>query len=380
MYKHHGRNPRVIGHLLFDDGARWELLRRIDRDRDHRFELLASIQDLQEFEFLCDECSLFHTALPQSSNTDLLRRKCYSMVTMNCMYFIENFNFGIVHILGRLFRASQSHPERQRLLRDYLSTLFIVEKGSASLSKRQPTAIDFRIVCNPSDGNIYIRKQEWLAVFCPQRQCGDKEKRAKFQFPDAFGLLHFWDVCCHLSWSMLRRRYAKELDSIERSLAHAKLLNVLPAASLLDPSSTVVMNNNGTWANFPLWECESCPSEYRIDFGMIAIEQGTERGPERILGACMTKWMCLGDGRARDGLWSKHLNALNQWALYSPSLRVTKPETSKPDFPHGSVFSAFEGHSDVSKYIPVWTTELEQVWKSYTSSGRACSKDNLVSG
>lgn len=373
LYRHLGKHPRVVGRLFFDDGARWELLRRIDRDRDQKFESILSIRDLQEFEFLCDECSMFHPALPQNTRADQLRRKCYSMVSMNCMYFIDNFNFGIVHILGRLFRASKDNPDRQQLLRDYLSTIFIVEKGSTNLSKSQPTVIDFRIVCNPSDGNIYIRKQEWLAVSCPQQHCDSKERRARFQFPDAFGLLHFWDVCCHLSWSMLRRRYTKELDSVERSLAHAKLLNTLPSADIMDSGSTAMLNKDNTWANFPLYECESCPSEYRIDFGMIATERDTRKERERILFACMTKWMCLGDGKSRDGLWSKHLNSLNQWAWYSPSTRIAKSGTSKPEFPRGSVFKAFEGHSEVSKYTPTWTTELEQVWKSSTIGGVAHS-------
>ena len=337
LYNNVGRTANVLGALLFHHEAKRAVLQRLDEEADMKWQLGATFTEALIY---CDDCSKVHSILPTppirpswnecelSVNSNRIYPRLNGRVCgrNNKTFLHDEFSFSCVQFLVNLKRARQ-----QSLVAHYANALKTQKRGG---SISYPTALDFRVVVG-QDANVYIRRQEWLSF--PLNQ-----KLYLTRSMDVFA------VCAHQAFSTIHDEYADSshaVDGIELCFKHINLTGLFPTAL----SDYVVVNTPAPWARFPLRSCEHCPSEYRLDFGVVSENQGA---------LVLTKWMCLGD--AQEALWEKHMETFGR-GPFGIRMNTFQEETQRYEYEAGSVFKAFEGHDAQHRYRPRWNEAFARI-------------------
>lgn len=319
--------PKVFTRLVHDDQARTEFLNAYRRDRSPQL-------------ISCAVCHSLH-AVPQRESGDRLidreKRKCGDVENdeQSNVYFHDRFESGDVQVLAEISRRSvlaTLKTSRQQYARQL--TAYIKQTASRGRSRYLGSFVyDFQVTVG-TDGDVYVRKQEWFVV------ASDKNKfTSSFIKQD----LYSWTVYGHLSSGNLWQQHADETEAAEKALRGLKVQGALSDAAEDPGSSTLSMtvNPDCTWAHLPLHQCRHCPTEYRLDVGAVS---------DSLLGVVLTKWMQLGKGQSRgSGIWPKHLESKSYGSLPTPYA-----------FEPGSIMVAFEGAGDEHRHQPKWHSGLEQ--------------------
>ncbi|KAK5958825.1 hypothetical protein OHC33_000668 [Knufia fluminis] len=308
LYDLVGKKKTVLGRLIFDDEARMSLLRILHRDMNPTL-------------MLCEACIFIHPVPQREEGYECYRskkRKCKQVDDSESSgtWFQKCFGFGDVQVAAELYRRGD-----QTALEEYLQQL------SAQQCNRfgQNFVIDFRVKVAPN-GRVYIRKQEWYPLLNQQW----------INMPTESSSL---DVCIHMAGHTFRLEHAADIDTAEKSIRHLKVLQCLRSQPGLS------LNEQSTWGHLPLRRCKYCPTEYRLDFGVLSETEST---------IVLTKWMCLGEGKTRaDDLWIAHFSH-----KYG--------NTATYQWEQGAILEAF-GDGEIEQYRPEWSEDLEKVWKKRSS-------------
>lgn len=195
--------------------------------------------------------------------------------------------------------------------------------------KRSSYVWDFKVMV-ADNGYVYIRKQEWLPIPSTTPVAIPSEPEAQ-------------TICCHVNATNVPPHLRREFSRAETALAYHKaqgefksLLNRSTATNLeslqITPKAFLHGEANDNWAHFRPRRCTRCPTEYRIDFGVVN---------KSLLAIVLTKWMCLGTAANRtsssSSLWVKHRD----------------PGAPLYDFVRGNIFEKYEGFADQRLYRPM---------------------------
>ncbi|KAK5939840.1 hypothetical protein PMZ80_008222 [Knufia obscura] len=339
LYRRLGRTSRIVGNLFRDDDAKERLLERLAQD----MYIVTEVADLTRNPLtLCEACLILHsvpypvsggiedelnsTRTRRTLNPEKRRKRCQRRCIADPDILHNQFGFGHVRVLGQLFRADAIDQ-----LHQYIDRMTVQKRGQ-SVGYR--TAFDFRAAVR-DDGNVYIRKQEWILI--------DKDD---ISLPWEH-LQDGMQVCAHVKWSKFHGQNDNDIDTIERALKHLKVCGDLPSWGF---ARFTMANEEKTWAHQPLQQCEHCPSEYRLDFGAVS---------ESDMAVVLTIWMCLGEGKSMvEGVFPKiFTGGADSWGYLRDEDRPKKYE-----FVPGSVVQAFQGHTshDDRSYKPEWNDSLQQ--------------------
>lgn len=315
---------------------------RIDRKARQKFLEIYRLDHINPYYVACGDCRTPHKVIHYARDYTRNSRKnkhrhCwkYEGLDNSALYFHPKFGFGDVQVAARLHRRGEL-----RALEKYIHGLWAQGKGTRSISEepiseegdkgRSSAHIwDFKVAV-ANNNCVYVRKQEWLPFSSTTSVAIPAEKEA-------------WTVCCHVNTVKAIMRHEDEFKLAETALGYHKAQGEF--SSLLNKSTGTILkpvpatpkaflhsDMSDNWAHFSLHQCRICPTEYRIDFGVVS---------KSLFAIVLTKWMCLGVASHRrsssSSLWVKHLDTGAQ--PYS--------------FEHGSVFEKYEGYADQRLYRPV---------------------------
>ncbi|KAK5943401.1 hypothetical protein PMZ80_004408 [Knufia obscura] len=336
LYGNVGKKKQLLGRLVFDDKARERFLDAYRRDRSP--ELMS-----------CGGCHFLHIVPQRESGPwyqDRDKRKCGDIEREEASddHFHEGFGFGDVQVLAEMERRTRGDALCETRRDHYAMQLYNYLNQTSSYGWLHTFAkgflFDFRVGVG-SDGDVYVRKQEWYVV---------PRDESQFTSISVKNETNSWMVCGHLTSRDFRKVHASDIENSEKALRFLKIHNTLSGVEkeVADSHVKLTVNADSTWAHLGLHQCKYCPTEYRLDLGTAS---------DSVLGIVLPKWMRLGSGRSReDGLWPKHLR---------PSfLDRPVPYT----FEAGSIMAAFEGVPDQELYRPSWHTGLEQMREQSTPS------------